>query len=108
MDSVWPLNELSTQANETKEEQVPENTSKTASNDAEPITDKECEVAVATNLYQPSSSALPTQPAIFCVKPAVDPETGEQPAVTAKEIAPEQLSDWANEFEKQQRAINKL
>ena len=80
---------------------MPENTSKTASKEADPVMDRECEVAVATNWYQPSSSAFPAQPAILCVKPAVDPDTGEQPAVTAKEIAPGQLSDWANELVKQ-------
>ena len=93
IDSIWPLKVLSTHASETKDVHVPENTSNTASNDAEPVTDIECDVAVATNLYQPSSSAFPVQPAMFCVNPAVEPDTGVQPAVTANEMAPEQLSD---------------
>jgi hypothetical protein len=54
-------------------------------------------VAVAVNLYQTSSSAVPTQPVIVCVAPMDVPLVGLlQLAVTVKLVAAEQPSDCEN------------
>ena len=88
VDSDCPDKELSTQAIETKAEQGPEKTCKTASKPAEPVTVTEWLVLVATNLYQTSSSAVPTQPGMFCVSPA-EPVTQEPLLI---KVAAEQFS----------------
>jgi hypothetical protein len=50
-------------------------------------------VAVAVKVYHTSSSAVPTQPAMVCVAPAVVPETGlEQLTVIGIAVAAEQPS----------------
>jgi hypothetical protein len=80
-------------------EQLPENTSKTASNEEDPSTVTEWELAVATKEYHTSSSAVPTQPGNDCVAPVVFPDVKIHEEFTGKLVATLQLS-WPNVYVK--------
>jgi hypothetical protein len=83
------------------EPQFPEKTSTTAEKFKEPATERECDVAVAVNLYHTSSSASPEQPGILCVAPEVVPTTGElHTEFEVSDVADEQSSDCAKDVAK--------
>jgi hypothetical protein len=74
---------------------VPEYTWNTASYKVPGATAISCDVPVATNEYQTSSSAVPAQPAADCVALTVVPDVVDEhvnEGLTVKATAPEQLS----------------
>ena len=78
VDSVPPDDVLLRQEIEVRDEQVPVKNSRTALKLKEPVTLIVCVLAVAINLYQTSSFALPVQPANDWVALASVPDVGEQ------------------------------